>query len=69
MNKFQFMDKITNVTVGAGKDVQHYFVDLNNIERLLKSFAIKRIRHIDDCYFDGKKQNFKHHFIEQYEYK
>lgn len=39
-------------------------MDLNDIERLLKNFSIKRVRHIDDCYFEGEKQNSKHYYIE-----
>lgn len=51
-------------TDGAEKDVPHYFVDLDDIWRIFNNFTIKRIRHIDDCYFDGKKQNSKHYYIE-----
>lgn len=52
-------------TDGPEKNVPHYYVELNDIERLLHSdFTIIRIRHIDDCYFAGNKQNSKHYYIE-----
>lgn len=57
-------DNTVMKTDGPEKDVPHYFVDLDDIERLLKNFKIKRIRHVDDCYFHGKKQNSKHYYIE-----
>ena len=62
---FEHIDDNTVIkTDGPEKEVPHYFVDLNDIERLLKNFEIKRIRHIDDCYFQGKNQNSKHYYIE-----
>lgn len=52
-------------TDGPEKNVPHYYVELDDIERLLHSdFTIIRIRHIDDCYFAGSKQNSKHYYIE-----
>ncbi|HHX57610.1 MAG TPA: class I SAM-dependent methyltransferase [Clostridiales bacterium] len=52
-------------TEGPEKNVPHYYVELDDIERLLHSdFTIIRIRHIDDCYFAGSKQNSKHYYIE-----
>lgn len=52
-------------TDGPEKNVPHYYVELDDIERLLHSdFTIIRIRHIDDCYFGGSKQNSKHYYIE-----
>ncbi|OPJ56641.1 class I SAM-dependent methyltransferase [Clostridium oryzae] len=63
--KYKHVDDNTVIkTDGAEKDVPHYFVDLDDIQRLFKNFTIKRIRHIDDCYFDGKKKNSKHYYIE-----
>ena len=38
-------------------------VNKNTIELLKKDFKIEKIRHVDECYFDGKKQNSKHYFI------
>lgn len=63
--KFEHIDDNTIMkTDGPEREVPHYFVDLNDIERLLKNFSIKRVRHIDDCYFEGEKQNSKHYYIE-----
>ena len=46
------------------KDIPHYFVELNDIIKLLCNFTIIQIRHIDNCFFDGSKQNNKHFYIE-----
>lgn len=51
-------------TQGPEKDVPHYYVDFDDIVRLLGDFTIIRIRHIDDCYFAGSKHNNKHYYIE-----
>lgn len=51
-------------TDGPEVDVPHFYVNLADIEELLCHFSINKIRHIDDCYFNGKKQNSKHYFIE-----
>lgn len=49
---------------GAEKDVPHYYVNLDDILPLFGSFEISRIRHIDDCYFEGKYKNNKHFYID-----
>lgn len=46
------------------KDVPHYHVDLDDIIRLFKRFSINGIKHIDDCFFENRKQNRKHYYIE-----
>jgi len=51
-------------TNGPEQEVPHYYVELNDIERMLCDFTIIRIRHIDDCYLDNHKQNSKHYYIE-----
>ncbi len=48
---------------GSEKGVPHFYVDLDDILELFHNFEIERIRHTDDCYFNGQKQNSKHYFI------
>ena len=48
---------------GPEKGIPHFYVTLDDIIDLLTDYDIDRIRHIDDCYFTGKKQNSKHYFI------
>lgn len=51
-------------TDGPEKNVPHFYVDLDNVIRLLNDFTILRIRHIDDCFFNGSIQNSRHYYIE-----
>jgi len=48
---------------GPEKGIPHFYVTLDDIIELFNNYSIERIRHIDDCYFSGKKQNSKHYFI------
>lgn len=48
---------------GPEKGIPHFFVTLDDIIDLLADYNIDRIRHTDDCYLSGKKQNSKHYFI------
>lgn len=48
---------------GPEKGIPHFYVDLEDIFTLMSNFEIERIRHVDDCYFSGNKQNSKHYFI------
>lgn len=48
---------------GPEKGIPHFYVTLDDIIHLFNGFEIERIRHTDDCYFDGNKQNSKHYFI------
>lgn len=48
---------------GPEKGVAHFYVTLDDIINLFKDYDIERIRHTDDCYFSGRKQNSKHYFI------
>ena len=50
-------------TMVRKKGIPHFYVTLDDIIDLLADYDIDRIRHIDDCYFAGKKQNSKHYFI------
>lgn len=51
-------------TEGPEQGVPHYFVDREDIERMFSDFELVRVRHIDDCFYDGKWKNEKHYFIE-----
>ena len=51
-------------TDGPEQGVPHFFVDKEDIEKLFSSFELVSVRHIDDCYSDGKWKNQKHYFIE-----
>ncbi len=50
---------------GPEKDIPHYYVDLDDIVKLFSdsNMELLRIRHIDDCYFEGQRRNSKHYFI------
>lgn len=48
---------------GPEKGIPHFYVTLDDILTLFDNYNIERIRHIDDCYFYGKRQNSKHYFI------
>lgn len=61
------IDENSIIKTGEGpeKGIVHYYVDLDDILNFMSDdFEIVRIRHIDSCYFDGKKQNSKHYYIE-----
>ncbi len=50
---------------GPEKDIPHFHVDLEDIIELFSRFDMEllRVRHADDCYFDGQTRNSKHYFI------
>lgn len=49
---------------GPEKDVPHFFVGREDIEKLFSGFELITVRHIDDCYSDGRWMNQKHYFIQ-----
>lgn len=51
-------------TEGPEKGVPHFFADMDDIESLFCDFDLIKVRHIDDCYRDGKRCSQKHYFIE-----
>ncbi len=51
-------------TEGPEAGLPHFYVDQNDIKELMTGFELIRVRHIDDCYFQGKWRNSKHYFIE-----
>lgn len=48
---------------GPEKGIPHFFVTLDDIIRLFHEFSLISVRHVDDCYFEGKKCSSKHYFI------
>ncbi len=48
---------------GPEKGIPHFYVTLDDIISMINNYEIERIRHTDDCYFAGRKQNSKHYFI------
>lgn len=50
-------------TEGPEKGITHFYVTLDDVLSLFRDFSISLIRHVDDCYFNGNKQNCKHYFI------
>ncbi len=62
------LERINDSTVikneGPEQGVPHYYTDKEDIKRLFKDFELIKIRHIDDCFFDGKWKECKHYFIE-----
>ena len=51
-------------TDGPEQGVPHFFADREDITELFADFELVKVRHIDDCYSDGKWKNQKHYFIE-----
>ena len=47
------------------KGVPHYFVNYDEINNMFDDFGftLHRIRHYDDCYYDGIQRNGYHYFI------
>lgn len=50
-------------TEGAEVNVPHFYVNLEDIFRLLPDFTIHNIRHINNCYHDGNIANNCHYYI------
>ena len=48
---------------GPEKDVPHFYATLDELFDLFHAFEIEQIRHVDDCYFAGRKQNSKHYYL------
>ena len=49
---------------GPEQGVPHFYADRADIEKLFADFELKKVRHIDDCFFDGEWRDQKHYFIE-----
>ena len=50
---------------GPEKNIPHFYTDLDTVVSVFGSLGIGllRVRHIDDCYWDGAKRNSKHYYI------
>ena len=60
-----FVDENTVIkTDGPEQGVPHFFADPALIDELFSDFELIRVRHIDDCYYNGTWKNQKHYFIE-----
>lgn len=53
---------IVKMNDGPEKGIPHFYVTLDDILSLFKDFSILRVRHVDDCYFDGSKRNSSKHY-------
>jgi len=51
-------------TDGPEQGVPHFFADSELIKELFRDFELIRVRHTDDCCFNGKWGLQKHYFIE-----
>lgn len=62
---FPRIDENTLVKMSNGpeKGIPHFYVTLDDILSLFKDLTILRVRHVDDCYFDGSRHNSKHYYI------
>lgn len=49
---------------GPEKGIPHYYADLNDIFWLFSGFCIRHVKHVDDCYVEGRTQKSKHYYIE-----
>ena len=59
------LDANTVIKTDAGPEqgIPHFYVALDDILALFSDFEIEKIRHTDDCYYAGRKQNSKHYFV------
>lgn len=61
---FPHIDANTLVVQGGEEDgIPHFFTDLDELEHILDGFDIIKIRHIDDCYSNGRRQTSRHYFV------
>ena len=63
---FPKIDENTIIKTEEGPEngVPHFFVDLNDVKRLFEpDFELLRVRHIDNCIFEGVIQNNAHYHI------
>lgn len=59
------LDGNTLVKTDAGPEqgVPHFYSDLDDVLRHFEGFAIDRIRHVDDCFFAGKRHDSRHFYV------
>lgn len=58
-------DENTVIKTAEGPEygIPHFYVDMDDVERLFSGMELISVRHIDDCWFAGKRQNSKHYFV------
>ena len=51
---------------GPEKDVPHFYVSFDDVRKIFSDYGFEliRVRHIDDCFVNGRVQNSKHYYIE-----
>lgn len=49
---------------GSEKDVPHFYMNMDDIQKSFDNFTLNRVRHIDNCCYDGKLNENKHYFVE-----
>lgn len=54
---------IVKTDEGPEKDIPHFHVNLDDVLRLLSDFTLLDVRHTNDCFLEGRKQDSKHFFI------
>lgn len=56
---------VRKTSEGPEKDVPHFYVAMDDIINLFSEVNIEllRVRHTDDCYRDGQRQNSMHYFV------
>jgi SAM-dependent methyltransferase len=59
------LDENTVVKTGDGpeKGVPHFYTDLDGVLERFADFTLERVRHVDECWFDGGKHDSRHYFI------
>ena len=64
---FPKIDENTILKTDDGPEINipHFYVDLDTVVSVFDSLGmgLLRVRHIDDCYWDGEKRNSKHYFV------
>ncbi len=54
---------VIKIDDGPEKDIPHFYVNLDDINRLFKDFDLISVRHIDDIYYTDKVNHSWHYFI------
>ncbi len=54
---------VIKVEDGPENGVPHFYVTAEDILELMSDFEMIKMRHIDDCYWNGALRNSKHYFV------
>ena len=57
------VNTVVKTDEGPEKGIPHFFVDMDDLLQLFSGFEIIRVRHVDDCWFDGAKRKSIHYFL------